>query len=81
MQTLLVVEVNPDDAVHWMSPMDGSHKMIGSFQASAKAPHPGGRHVLMGDTSLVFIPETVDRSIWESIISVDGGETIPADVQ
>ncbi|MFO0890162.1 MAG: DUF1559 domain-containing protein [Isosphaeraceae bacterium] len=41
--------------------------------------HPGGVNLLLGDGSVRFLKDTVDRSIWRSLGTIAGGEVISAD--
>jgi len=41
--------------------------------------HPGGVNLLLGDGSVRFIKDTIERAIWRALGTVSGGEVISAD--
>ncbi len=50
----------------------------GSFYGASSA-HPGGVNVLMGDGSVKFVKNTINRATWWSLGTKAGGEVISAD--
>ena len=45
----------------------------------AASNHPGGVNVALGDGSVRFIKETLDKTVWWALGTRDGGEVISAD--
>jgi prepilin-type processing-associated H-X9-DG protein len=41
--------------------------------------HPGGVNLLLGDGSVKFVKDTIDRQVWRSLGTIAGGEVISAD--
>jgi len=80
--TILVVEVH-NSGVHWMEPRDlhvvqmapGVNSEAGQGISSA---HEGGANVLFADGSVRFLPDDVLRDVFEALLTIDGGETVPA---
>ena len=52
----------------------GEHS--GANVVTPSSQHPGGVHVVMGDGSVHFISESIEMSVWWSMGSRDGGETV-----
>jgi prepilin-type N-terminal cleavage/methylation domain-containing protein/prepilin-type processing-associated H-X9-DG protein len=46
---------------------------------TATSRHPGGVNVLMGDGSVHFVKESIDRNIWKALGTIAGRETVGAD--
>lgn len=76
-ETIMIVEADSGDAVHWMSPQDidlqmftaaGSHRDAGG--------HVGGAHVLIADGAVIFVTDSMDPNMREAMITRDQGETI-----
>ena len=44
--------------------------------ATARSYHPGGVNALMGDTSVRFVADSVDRSVWRGLGTRSGGELV-----
>jgi prepilin-type processing-associated H-X9-DG protein len=44
--------------------------------ATARSWHRGGVNVLMGDGSMRFVQETIDRSVWRALGTRNGGELV-----
>jgi prepilin-type N-terminal cleavage/methylation domain-containing protein len=47
-----------------------------SGMATARSWHPGGVNVLMGDNSLRFVSEPIDRAVWRGLGSRNGRELV-----
>ena len=46
---------------------------------SASGNHPGGVNVAFGDGSVRFVKDTINRDVWRSLGSMNGGEIVSAD--
>lgn len=47
-----------------------------SWQAQARSQHPGGINVCLADGSVCFIRDTIDQSVWFSLISANDGNPV-----
>ena len=41
--------------------------------------HPGGVNLLLGDGSVRFIKDSIDRQVWRALGTIAGGEVLSAD--
>jgi prepilin-type processing-associated H-X9-DG protein len=41
--------------------------------------HPGGVNVLLGDGSVKFVKNNIDRQVWRALGTISGGEVLSAD--
>ena len=48
----------------------------GPHRLTARSQHPGGVNLLLFDGSVRFIGETIDRTIWQALASMSGGEVL-----
>lgn len=74
--TIAVIEVPPDKAVHWMSPIDATEQQFLEVNPKTKVAHTGGMHVLMSDGSVRYLSWNLDAAVRHGLITIDGGETI-----
>lgn len=74
--TLMLLEVPPDRAVPWMSPVDADEKLFEALGPDTKTAHSGGSHVLFANGSTRFIPSGMPADQRRALITVDGNETI-----
>ena len=51
-------------------------KTTSDGMATARGHHPGGVNALMGDGSLGFVEETIDRGEWRGLGTRSGGELV-----
>jgi prepilin-type processing-associated H-X9-DG protein len=73
--TMLVIEVDPEHAVHWMSPEDATEAQVVSFASAKPLAHPGGTHAAFADGSIRFLPESIQQpAVLRALISVAGGD-------
>jgi type II secretory pathway pseudopilin PulG len=73
-QTLMVMEVDAQHAVHWMSPTDASEQMILSFGQSGRLSHVGGAQAAMVDGSIRFLSNDTKPATLRALISVAGND-------
>ena len=69
-EALIVVEVDPAQAVHWMSPVDADEKLVLSFGSKSAPAHSGGRHMLCVDGRVQFISDDVPAAELQERISI-----------
>jgi prepilin-type processing-associated H-X9-DG protein len=72
--TLMVIEVDAEHAVHWMSPMDASERWILSFGESRQLPHPGGTQAAFMDGHVSFLGKEIKPATLRAAISVSGND-------
>jgi hypothetical protein len=72
--TLIVMEVDSDHAVPWMSPFDADEKLVLSIGPESKLVHPGGTHVLYANGSVQFLDTTVPAKLRLAVISIAGDD-------
>ncbi len=72
--TIVVYEVEPTQAVHWMSPEDADEKMFLSSNDKSKTSHAGGRYALFADGHVQFLASKISTEILRGMITIDGGE-------
>lgn len=76
--TLIVVEVDAEHAVHWMSPMDADEAMIAGFKQSGKLPHKTGFHAACVDGSVRFLSSDTSPAALRAMISIAGDDDAAA---
>ena len=85
--TILIVEIKRDTGIHWMQPADLSIDDVMDLDSPISRTagfhrhhrlQGGGRHVLMADGTVRFLPNTVWRSktTMKSLLTINGGEEI-----
>lgn len=74
--TLAVIEVTPEQAVHWMSPLDAYEELVLAIEPHTKQSHTGGTHVLVANGAVRFLPGTTSASTRRALLTIAGGETI-----
>ena len=74
--TLVVIEVDSEHAVHWMSPMDADESMILSIGPNSKVSHTGGVHGLLMDGAVRFLNAQIPAETRRALISVAGNEPL-----
>jgi Protein of unknown function (DUF1559) len=71
--TILVIET--DTAVPWTKP-DDLHWAKGEPLPRVASAHAGGPHVVFADSAIRFIKSTIDPTILEGILTINGGEVL-----
>lgn len=74
--TLFVIEVPAEQAVHWMSPLDADANLVLSFAPETKLNHEGGFDALLGDGSVRFISVKTPADVRRAFMSATGGEVV-----
>lgn len=75
-RTLLLVEVDSERAVHWMSPHDFEEKYGLPFDQDTKGPHANVIHAVFVDGHIVSIPGGVDPEALRGMLTIAGGEKL-----
>ena len=74
--TLMVIEVAQEHAVHWMAPQDASEKIVLNFGSNGKLAHSGGTQAARADGSVRFISENVSPETLRALISIADNEQV-----
>jgi prepilin-type processing-associated H-X9-DG protein len=73
---MMVVEVDSEKSVPWMSPMDVDEQFILSVGPKSKVSHTGGLHALLADGSVRFISSNLDQKVRRALMTIDVGDTV-----
>jgi prepilin-type processing-associated H-X9-DG protein len=68
-KTLMVIEVDADHAVPWMSPVDADEKTVLRIGPTSKLAHPGGVHAAFVDSHVAFLREDLPTAQRRALIS------------
>ena len=74
--TLLVLEVSQDEAVHWMDPRDTGERFVLTFREESELAHPGGTQAALADGSVQFLSAKMSAETRTALMTIDGGEVI-----
>lgn len=77
-QTLAVIEVPADHAVHWMSPHDVSKDMLLAVDSELKSGHPGIAQAARVDGSVGSLSNDIDKQVLGGLLTINGGEDVDA---
>ncbi|MEJ7590055.1 MAG: DUF1559 domain-containing protein [Planctomycetaceae bacterium] len=75
-ETLMVIEVAQEGAVHWMAPQDASEEMVLNFGNDGKLAHTGGTQAALADGSVRFLSDRVSPEILRALISIAGNDHV-----
>ncbi|MBT4867266.1 MAG: DUF1559 domain-containing protein [Planctomycetaceae bacterium] len=73
-ETLMVIEVDPENAVHWMSPMDSDETLVFGLGPESALPHEGGMHALFADGRVHFLSAETPTAKRRALISFDDAD-------
>lgn len=76
-KTIMVIEVNADHAVHWMSPMDADESLILKLGQTSQTPHPGVIVAAMVDGRVQTLDARLSPEQLRAMLTVNGGEPVP----
>ena len=68
-QTLLLIEVAAEHAVHWMAPQDVDEAIVMSFRQATELHHKGGVHAVFVNGRVQFISSHIDGDRFRAMIS------------
>ena len=74
--TLMVVEVIQEKAVHWMEPLDLDDGMLRNKDATKRKSHIGGGHGALADGSVRFLSDKMPYEQIQALFTVDGRENV-----
>ncbi len=75
-QTIMVIEVDTDQAVHWMSPTDADEVLVLGLGPKTKQAHSGGVNAVYVDGSVTFLSVESSATDRQARISIAGGEKV-----
>jgi hypothetical protein len=75
--TIALIDVDPKQAVHWMSPEDNGKEAFLAVQPNSRLQHPGGIHAAFTDGVVrLLLIEKLDQTLRKALITRQGGEVI-----
>ena len=74
--TLMVMEVDVTQAVHWMSPTDSIDFDLLKPKSGAKLQHPHGYQVVFVDGSVHFLSVSLQPETLRALITIDGKDVV-----
>ena len=74
--TILVVEVDSEKSVSWMSPTDVDEQYFLSLGPKSKVSHTGGLHALIADGSVRFLSYNLDHKTRHALMTIDAADTV-----
>ncbi len=75
--TLVVIEADSANAVHWMSPDDvGMQQFLNRGGGRNDGGHLGGSHVMMADGTVVFMTDSVDSNLAQALVTKDKKDAV-----
>jgi len=75
-RTLMVVEVSPANAVHWMAPIDDVGRLFVHLSPDSDVAHAGMTINAMADGSVHSVPLDLSEEERRALMTSTGGETI-----
>ena len=78
-QTIAVIEVDSDHAVHWMSPNDADEQMVLGMGPDSKLSHGHGMNAALVDGSVRFLSADMPAAQRRALISIAGNEKVAAE--
>ena len=73
-ETLLVVELHSDQAVHWMAPLDADEKLFLGLGPNSKYAHNGGMNAAFVDGRVIFLEASLSTDKRRALISISGND-------
>jgi len=73
-QTLLVIEVDPEHAVHWMAPTDADLDLLLGFNRQSTFAHSGGFTAAFVDGSVRFLSAELPADERRALVSIAGDD-------
>lgn len=75
-ETIIVIEVDVDQAVHWMSPVDANEALVLGIGPKTKHAHAGGGHAAYVDGSIRFLHAEWSAADRLARISIAGNDKV-----
>ena len=77
-ETLMVIEVSPEQSVHWMSPVDADEALVLGLGPESKLSHQGRMNAAFCDGSVKFLHADVPAEARRALISIAGNDRLSA---
>lgn len=74
--TLMIVEVTPQNAVHWMAPDDADEQIFQFGRVAKMNPHGKGCHGALVDGIVRWLSDTMPHEQIHALITVNRGESV-----
>ena len=78
-QTLMVIEVPPQRAVHWMSPSDASEELVLNAVAAEEPAHPSGTQAVFVSGDVHFFHAETKPETLRALISIAGNDRVESE--
>jgi prepilin-type processing-associated H-X9-DG protein len=78
-ETLMVVEVDSEHAVPWMSPNDADLPLVMGLGPNSKLAHAGGVNAAFVDGGVQFLDADMPAAQRRALISIAGNDKVAAD--
>jgi hypothetical protein len=78
--TLMVIEVSEEEAVHWMSTIDADAEFVLSFGPNTSFAHRAGTHACFVDGITWFLSSTISEAERRTMISIAGNDSADHDL-
>jgi hypothetical protein len=75
-QTVMVIEVAPEYAVHWMQPFDADAQTGMGFGEDTELAHQGGTHALFVDGTVDFLSAEIPQEERRGLMTYEAGGAI-----
>ena len=75
-ETLTVIEVDSEHAVHWMAPKDADETLVLALGPKSKHTHTGGIHAAFVDGTVRFLNANLPSEKRRALISITGNEQL-----
>lgn len=74
--SVMVIEVDSEKSVPWMSPTDVDEQFLLSLGPKSKVSHTGGLNTLLADGSVRFLSFNLDQNVRRALMTIDAGDTV-----
>ncbi len=71
--TAIVIDVNLENAVHWMSPVDHGEEFMMTFEPKSQLQHDRGTNTLFADGMIRFLSTKMSANTRKALIDIDNG--------
>ncbi|HEY1601306.1 MAG TPA: DUF1559 domain-containing protein [Pirellulales bacterium] len=78
-ETLMVIEVAPQQSVPWMAPTDADESLVMGLRPASKLAHNGGVNAAFCDGRVVFINANLPAAARRVVISISDGDHVADD--
>lgn len=75
-QTIMVLEVDEKQAVHWMSPTDSIDFNFLKPKSGTRLQHPQGTQAVFVDGSVHFLSTSLNPETLQALITIDGKDVV-----